>query len=83
MSETLRDVRTKVSSKCWALIEAESRASGREQAEILREILHRWAEDRFRVVTVSQQLLKVTENLGADEAQHRCTEAPTPRLVSR
>jgi len=83
MSEPLKDIRTKVSSKCWALIEAESRASGREQAEVLREILHRWADERHRLVTVAQQLLRVTGNDSADGARPSCTEAPTPRLVNR
>lgn len=64
MSEPLRDVRTKVSSLAWAFLEAESRATGREQAEILREVIHQWAQEKHRLFTVTQQLLKGTGNGG-------------------
>ncbi len=64
MSEPLRDVRTKVSSLAWAFVEAESRATGREQAEILREVIHAWADEKHRLFTVTQQLLRGTGNAG-------------------
>jgi hypothetical protein len=64
MSEPLKDVRTKISSRAWAFLEAESRATGREQAEILRELIHEWASERERVHKVTTQLLKATGNEG-------------------
>lgn len=64
MSEPLRDVRTKIASRAWAFLEAESRATGREQAEILRELIHAWADERERLHKVTTQLLKATGNEG-------------------
>lgn len=64
MSEPLRDVRTKIAPAAWAMLEAESRTTGREQAEILRELIHRWAEEKQRFVTVAQRLLKATGHEG-------------------
>lgn len=65
MSEPLRDVRTKISPLAWAFLEAESRATGREQAEILRELIHRWADEKHEIYTVTQRLLKATGSEGA------------------
>lgn len=65
MSEPLKDLRTKVNSMTWALLEAESRATGRDQAEIAREILHAWAAERFRIYKVAQDLLRSTGHDGA------------------
>lgn len=65
MSEPLKDVRTKVNAETWALLEAESRATGKEQAEILREILHGWSSEKWRVIKVAHALLKSTGQDGA------------------
>lgn len=65
MSEPLRDVRTKISSLAWAFLEAESRATGREQAEILRELVHGWADAKHEAFKVAQKLLSATGNDGA------------------
>lgn len=58
VSEPLKDVRTKVNVETWALIEAESRATGKEQAEIIREVLHGWSAQRWAVINVAHQLAR-------------------------
>lgn len=65
MAEPLRDVRTKINAETWALLEAESRANGREQAEVIREILHNWSAEKWRVIRVARDLLKSTGQEGA------------------
>lgn len=54
----LRDFRGKVTALTWVYIEAESRATGRDMAEIVREILHGWAERRHHASTIAQRLLR-------------------------
>lgn len=65
MSESLRDIRTKVNADTWALIEAESRATGKEQAEVIREVLHGWSAQRWSVIRMAQKLARITGHDGA------------------
>jgi hypothetical protein len=58
MSEPLKDIRSKVNGDTWALIEAESRATGKEQAEIIREVLHGWSAQKWQVIRVAQHLAR-------------------------
>lgn len=58
MASDLRDFRGKITPLTWAYVEAESRATNREMAEIVREILHGWAERRHHAASVAQRLLR-------------------------
>lgn len=58
VANDLRDFRGKVTPLTWVYVEAESRATGREMSEIVREILHGWAERRHHASTVAQRLLR-------------------------
>jgi hypothetical protein len=62
MSEPLRDVRSKISGAAWSMLEAESRATGRLQAEILRDVIHEWADSKQRFVNTANKLLAATGN---------------------
>ena len=64
MSEPLKDIRSKVNGETWALIEAESRATGKEQAEIIREVLHGWSAQKWQVIRVARQLAKAAGKAG-------------------
>lgn len=62
MSAELKDLRTKITleTHCW--LEAESRATGRDKAEIAREILHQHALVKIREAEILEGLLR-TEGL--------------------
>jgi hypothetical protein len=57
MSADLVDKRTKVTRETDCALRAEELASGREQAEIMREVLHEWAVHRIHGATVLAELL--------------------------
>ncbi len=80
MSESLRDVRSKVSAECWALLVARARATGRDPSEVMRDVLHGWSDGEWAVIRVAQRLLAVTGHDGADEG--RLGTAESVRLPS-
>jgi hypothetical protein len=57
MSADLKDLRTKISARTWCFLESESRASGRDIAELVREILGNWAAVRLHAHIEAQMLL--------------------------
>ena len=57
MSCELKDFRGKITSLTWCYLEAEHRATGRDQSEIVREILQLWAEQKHRAAIEAQKLL--------------------------
>jgi hypothetical protein len=57
VSADLKDLRAKVSTQTWCYLEAEARATGREQSELVREILGTWAAQRHHAASVAQRLL--------------------------
>lgn len=62
MAEPLRDLRAKVHTSTWAVIEAEHRATGRDHSEIVREVLASWAAQpaqRIHAASVLPKLLAV------------------------
>jgi hypothetical protein len=63
MSVELKDFRGRITPETDCAIEAESRVSGKEKQEIVREILHGWALNKIREATVLHRLL-VGEGLG-------------------
>lgn len=58
MSAELKDLRTKITveTNCW--LEAEARATGRDKAEIAREVLHQYALRKIRESEILEGLLK-------------------------
>lgn len=66
MSAELKDFRGKVTTETACALEAEARATGRLQQEIVREILHGWALDRLRAATVLRGLM-LAEGLAGEE----------------
>lgn len=59
MAIELRDLRTKVSVTCDALLEGRSRSEGRDKADIVREILHQWADRQLDMLNVADRLVRV------------------------
>jgi hypothetical protein len=57
MAAELKDLRAKVTAHTWCFLEAEARATGRDQAELVREILGQWAQQRHQAASVAQRLL--------------------------
>jgi hypothetical protein len=58
MSAELKDLRTKVPVRTWCLLEAESRATSRDVAELAREIINAWAEHRWHACIEAEKLLR-------------------------
>lgn len=58
MSLDLKDFRGRISAETDCVLEAESRSTGRERQEIVREILHAWALSRIHGATVLHNLLR-------------------------
>lgn len=58
MSADLKDGRYKITGLAWCYLEAEHRATGDDQSEIVRDILHKWAESKHRAAIEAQKLLQ-------------------------
>lgn len=54
----LKDFRGKITPEADCVLEAESRVTGKERQEIVRQILHEWALQRIEVHTVLQKRLR-------------------------
>lgn len=64
MSAELKDFRGKISALAWCYLEAEHRATGDDQSEIVRDILHKWAEEKHRAAIEVQKLLEAEGIVG-------------------
>lgn len=58
MGVELKDFRCRITPEADCVLEAESRSTGRERQEIVREILHEYAMQRIRGATVLDRLLR-------------------------
>jgi hypothetical protein len=67
MACELKDFRGKITLESDCALEAESRASGRERQEIVREILHDWAIRRIDGASVLHRLLRAEGLAGIAE----------------
>ena len=67
MSVELRDLRAKVTIEADVALEAASRITGKDKAEICRDVLHAWALDEIRKATVMHRLLQSEGLPGAHE----------------
>lgn len=63
MSIELKDYRGRITPEADCVLEAESRSTGKDRQEIVREILHAWAMSRIHGATVLHNLLRA-EGLG-------------------
>lgn len=58
MAAELKDFRGKITPLTWCYLEAEHRANDRDHAEIVRDLLHEWAERKHQAAIEAQKLLK-------------------------
>ena len=56
MSEPLKDFRGKITRETDVALQAEARLSGRDRADIAREILHSWAAKKLHEASVLADL---------------------------
>lgn len=66
MGIELKDFRGKITPEADCVLEAESRSTGRERQEIVREILHDWAMQRIHGASVLNRLLHAEGLAGID-----------------
>ena len=59
------DFRTKVTERTAQVLEAVKRATGKDQAEIAREVLDNWAAERIHE---SNLIIRLTKREGGDPA---------------
>ncbi|HET7663875.1 MAG TPA: hypothetical protein VFK31_09580 [Rhodanobacteraceae bacterium] len=59
MGVELKDFRGRITPETHCVLESESRATGRERQEIVRDILHDWALQRIKGASVLDRLLRV------------------------
>ena len=57
MSIPLIDLRAKVTPEADAVLEAVSRATGKDKSEIVRDVLHKWAMAEIHASNVLQKIL--------------------------
>lgn len=57
MSLELKDFRGKITGEADCVIEAMNRATGKDKSEIVREVLHAWAESKIEEARILGRLL--------------------------
>lgn len=67
MSRPLQDFRGKITLEAHAALQAEQYATGRDQAEIAREVLHEWALRKIDSAKVLHRLLRTEGAAGEAE----------------
>jgi hypothetical protein len=82
MSLELRDLRAKVTVETDAVLLVESRITGKDRSEIVRDILSEWAEQRVHAAKLLVAMLERDGLLGVGEgtlgsARERFTERDT------
>jgi hypothetical protein len=74
MSADLKDFRGKITPLAWCYLEAEHRATGKDQSEIVRDLLDEWARAKHHAATVATRLLEaegITGNVGERQGNTR------------
>jgi hypothetical protein len=66
LSADLKDFRGKITALAWCYLEAEHRATGEDQSEIVREILHSWAERKHDAAIEARKLMEAEGIAGND-----------------
>jgi hypothetical protein len=54
----LKDLRAKITAESDAVLEAVSRATGRDRAEIVRDVLHVWAQEKIDESMMVHKMLR-------------------------
>lgn len=58
MADELRDLRAKISVESDAVLDAVSRVTGRDRSEIVRDVLHKWADEQIELAKVIHERLR-------------------------
>ena len=58
MAAPLKDFRGKITAETDCVLEAHTRVSGQDRAELVRQILHDWAVERIHEHRVLEKLLR-------------------------
>ncbi len=58
MSADLKDFRGKLTPLAWCWLEAEHRATGKDQSEIVRDLVHAWALERANAAIEARKLME-------------------------
>lgn len=66
MSADLHDIRAKITTRTHCALEARSQATGKDRAEIVREILDAWAADEVHAAMVLHRNLMAQGLRGID-----------------
>lgn len=64
MGVELKDYRGRITPETDCVLEAESRSTGKDRQEIVRDILHDWAMQRVRGASVLNRLLQAEGLIG-------------------
>lgn len=56
MTAPLRDLRAKVTTETYVVLEAMRRTDGRDHSEIVRDVLHKWALQQLNAASVMTKL---------------------------
>lgn len=67
MAAPLKDFRGKITAETDCVLEAMSRVTGKDRAELAREVLHDWASDRLEERIILNGLLKAQGLAGEHE----------------
>lgn len=71
MSDPLRDLRAKITTRTWCFLESESRATGRDISELVREILSDWSEVRLHAYIEARKLMASEGDAGSASGKVR------------
>ena len=66
MSAEMKDLRAKITARTWCFLESESRATGKDIAELVREILGDWAAVRLKAHIEAVKLLVAEGEAGIE-----------------
>ncbi len=70
MSLDLHDCRCKLTPEGWAAVSAKARATGKDQSEVIREIVHSFALEEIRAATLLNAAL-TSEGLSGIQGERR------------
>lgn len=65
MSADLKDFRGKITPLAWSWLEAEHRTTGRDQSEIVRDLIHEWALLKASAAIEAKRLMEA-EGIGGN-----------------
>jgi len=71
LAAELRDLRAKISARTWCFLESESRATGKDISELVREILGQWSDVRLHAHIEAEKLLAAEGEPGNHRGKRR------------